>query len=252
MITEWALFSLCTRSCPFKFILRFNPLPTIKKQLREAEKVLTPSIKPPYKLLWAYGSSWRMYASLVGKGLTLGVSTLYVAFCYFWLFTMIIWWRDNENNNTKDYNLFFCIEWGQRLQLCLCGWLHRFYLWYQYWRLRIWPLPERGNLHGMLHSHMFDHMSSQDLDTSMVHWSHDWSHDLTWLSYKHSTLITCYTTWLLASTLPTGWCCQLYLCLCGRLHRRRLRQWSWWVRLWPMPQWRDMHGMTDTYSDKGT
>ncbi len=44
------------------------------KQLKEAEKpvkVLTPSIKPylPYKFLWAYGSSWRMYASLVGKGL---------------------------------------------------------------------------------------------------------------------------------------------------------------------------------------
>ncbi len=49
-----------------------NPLPTIGNSLKKQKslyKVLTPSIKPPYKFLWAYGSSWCTYASLVGKGL---------------------------------------------------------------------------------------------------------------------------------------------------------------------------------------
>ncbi len=37
-----------------------NPLPTIGNSLKKQKslyKVLTPSIKPPYKFLWAYGSS---------------------------------------------------------------------------------------------------------------------------------------------------------------------------------------------------
>ncbi len=29
------------------------------------------ALNPPYKFVWAYGSSWRIYAPLVGKGLTL-------------------------------------------------------------------------------------------------------------------------------------------------------------------------------------
>ncbi len=48
--------------------------PTIGNSLKKQKslyKVLTPSIKPPYKFLWAYGSSWHIYASLVGKGLRL-------------------------------------------------------------------------------------------------------------------------------------------------------------------------------------
>ncbi len=47
-----------------------NPLPTIGNSLKKQKslyKVLTPSIKPPYKFLW---SSWCIYALLVGKGLS--------------------------------------------------------------------------------------------------------------------------------------------------------------------------------------
>ncbi len=36
-----------------------NPLPTIGNSLKKQKslyKLLTPSIKPPYKFLWAYGS----------------------------------------------------------------------------------------------------------------------------------------------------------------------------------------------------
>ncbi len=43
-----------------------NPLPTIGNSLKKQKslyKVLTPSIKPPY--IYYYGSSWRLYASLV-------------------------------------------------------------------------------------------------------------------------------------------------------------------------------------------
>ncbi len=52
-----------------------NPLPTIGNSLNKQKslyKVVTPSIKPPYKLLWAYGSSWRIYW-LVNSGCLLGV-----------------------------------------------------------------------------------------------------------------------------------------------------------------------------------
>ncbi len=41
-------------------VYRVNPLPTIGNSLKKQKslyKVLTPSIKPPYKFLWAYGSS---------------------------------------------------------------------------------------------------------------------------------------------------------------------------------------------------
>ncbi len=41
----------------------FNPLPTIGNSLKKQKslyKVLTPSIRSPYKFLWAYGSSWHM------------------------------------------------------------------------------------------------------------------------------------------------------------------------------------------------
>ncbi len=54
-----------------------NPLPTIGNSVKKQKslyKVLMPSIKPPYKFLWAYGS----YASLVGKGLTVISSCLYL------------------------------------------------------------------------------------------------------------------------------------------------------------------------------
>ncbi len=50
--------------------MAINPLPTIGNSLKKQKslyKVLTPSIKPPYKFLWAYGHI--IYASLVGKGL---------------------------------------------------------------------------------------------------------------------------------------------------------------------------------------
>ncbi len=52
--------------------LYLNPLPTIRnsQKLKSLYKVLTPSNKPPCIFLWAYGSSWRIYASLVGKGIT--------------------------------------------------------------------------------------------------------------------------------------------------------------------------------------
>ncbi len=52
-------------------LISLNPLPTIGNSLKKQKslyKVLMP-IKPPYKFLRAYGSWWRIYASLVGKGL---------------------------------------------------------------------------------------------------------------------------------------------------------------------------------------
>ncbi len=42
------------------YMYSFNPLPTIGNGLKKQKsmyKVLTPSIKPPYNLLWAYRSS---------------------------------------------------------------------------------------------------------------------------------------------------------------------------------------------------
>ncbi len=52
-----------------------KPLLTIGNSLKKQKslyKVLTPSIKRPYIFLWVYGSSQRIYASLVGKGLIRG------------------------------------------------------------------------------------------------------------------------------------------------------------------------------------
>ncbi len=56
--------------------LAVNPLPTIGNSLRKQKslyKVLMPSIKPP--ILWAYGSSKRIYASLVVNGRSLSATS---------------------------------------------------------------------------------------------------------------------------------------------------------------------------------
>ncbi len=62
----------CCHKAGYIYCVLINPLPTIRNSLKKQKslyKVLSPSIKPPNKFLLAYGSSWCIYASLVGKGL---------------------------------------------------------------------------------------------------------------------------------------------------------------------------------------
>ncbi len=47
-----------------------QPIGNSLKEHKSLYKVLTPSIKPPYKFLWAYGSSWHHMVSLGAKELS--------------------------------------------------------------------------------------------------------------------------------------------------------------------------------------
>ncbi len=54
MVCRWVLICSLTQY--------HNSLLTIGNSLKKQYKGLTPSIKPPYTLLWAYGSSWHICA----------------------------------------------------------------------------------------------------------------------------------------------------------------------------------------------